>query len=358
MGEPIFFKRSAGMTVGEIEKLTGAQLRPGTDRSRRVNDVAPLDRAGPAELTFFENSKHAKAASATQADACVTTDELATHIPDFVAVLCCANPYRAFVVVARALFPDATRPSSLFEPEGTATGAHVHPTARLESGVAIDPGAVIGPRAEIGAGTVIGAGATIGADVRIGRDCSIGPGTTIGHALIGDRVIVHAGARIGQDGYGYLQGSKGHEKIPQIGRVIVQDDTEIGTNTTIDRGSFRDTVIGEGSKIDNLVQIGHNCMIGRHCILAGQVGISGSVTLGDYVMLGGKVGIADHVTIGEGAVLAAGSAVMSNIPAGAKWGGHPASPVRDWLRGVATLRSLARRDLSARAGDRTDRGGA
>jgi UDP-3-O-[3-hydroxymyristoyl] glucosamine N-acyltransferase len=356
MAEPIFFKRSAGLTVGDIEKLTGARLREGADRSLRVSDVAPLDRAGPQDLTFFESPKHAGAAAATQADACLTTERLAVHVPESLAVLYCSDPYRAFVAVARALFPDSARPSSLFEPAGIAAGAHVHPSARLESGVTIDPGVVIGPRAEIGAGTVIAAGATIGADVRIGRHCSIGPGATIGHALIGDRVIVHAGARIGQDGYGYLRGPKGHEKIPQIGRVILQDDTEIGTNTSIDRGSFRDTVIGEGSKIDNLVQIGHNCLIGRHCLLAGQVGISGSVTLGDYVMLGGKAGIADHVTVGEGAVLAAGSALMSNVPAGEKWGGHPASPARDWLRGIATLRSLARRQPSARPGSGMERG--
>jgi UDP-3-O-[3-hydroxymyristoyl] glucosamine N-acyltransferase len=356
MAEPMFFKRSAGISVGDIAELTGASPHAGADHGRRVSDVATLDRAGPQDLTFFDSRKHADAAAATQADVCLTIEQLAGLVPKSVAVLTCSDPYRAFVTVARALFPGAMRPSTLFEPAGVAAGAHVHPSARLESGVTIDPGVVIGPRAEIGAGTAIAAGATIAAEVRIGRDCSIGPGATIGHALIGDRVIVHAGARIGQDGYGYLAGPGGHEKIPQIGRVIVQDDIEIGTNTTIDRGSFRDTVIGEGSKIDNLVQIGHNCLIGRHCILAGQVGISGSVTLGDYVVLGGKVGIADHLTIGEGAVLAGGSAVLSNVPPGGRWGGHPAAPARDWMRSIVALRSLARRGSPARLRDKLDRG--
>ena len=208
----------------------------------------------------------------------------------------------------------------------------------------IDPGAVIGPRAEIGARTVIAAGACIGPDVRIGRDCAIGAGAALINALIGDRVIIHSGARIGHDGYGFTPGPKGLEKIPQVGRVIVQDDVEIGTNTTIDRGGIRDTVIGEGSKIDNLVQIGHNVTIGRHCILAGHVGISGSVTIGDYAVLGGKVGIADHVIIGEGASVTAGSGVMHDIGAGERWGGYPATTAREWMRGVALLRRLLRHD--------------
>jgi UDP-3-O-[3-hydroxymyristoyl] glucosamine N-acyltransferase len=187
--------------------------------------------------------------------------------------------------------------------------------------------------------------------VRIGRDCTIGAGAAIVHALIGDRVIIHSGARIGQDGYGYLQGQSGQEKIPQTGRVIIQDNVEVGTNTTIDRGSVRDTVIGEGSKIDNLVQIGHNVLIGRHCILAGQVGIAGSVTIGDYAVLGGQVGIADHLTIGEGAVFAAGSGVITDVGAGERWGGYPASPIREWMRGLLLLRRLMRREQPGQSKD-------
>jgi UDP-3-O-[3-hydroxymyristoyl] glucosamine N-acyltransferase len=178
--------------------------------------------------------------------------------------------------------------------------------------------------------------------VSIGRDCAIGAGVTIQHALIGDRVIIHPGARIGQDGFGYLPTPQGHQKIPQTRRVIVQDDVEIGANSTIDRGSSRDTIIGEGTKIDNLVQIGHNCTIGRHCIITSQTGISGSVKVGDYVMMGGQVGIADHYTIGDGAMLAARSGVITDVPAGARYNGWPAQPARDWLRGVAWLRRMAR----------------
>jgi UDP-3-O-[3-hydroxymyristoyl] glucosamine N-acyltransferase len=206
----------------------------------------------------------------------------------------------------------------------------------------VDPLAVIGPRAEIGAGTMIGAGCVIGPDVCIGRECAIGAGATVGYALIGDRVIIHPGARIGQDGFGYLPSPQGHQKIPQTRRVIIQDDVEIGANTTIDRGATRDTVIGEGTKIDNLVQIGHNCAIGRHCLIVSQTGISGSVTVGDFAMLGGQVGVADHLTIGAGAMLGARSGVVSHVPAGARWVGYPAEPVIQWKRGVATVRRLSR----------------
>src|SRR5690606_20431158 len=183
------------------------------------------------------------------------------------ALLLSQDPYRAYVTVARALFESELRPRSSFGARGVDPGASVHSEARLEDGVIADPGAVVGPGAEIGSGTVIGANAVIGAEVRIGRDCSIGPGATILNALVGDRVTIHPGARIGQDGFGFVPGRSGHIKVPQIGRVIVQDDVEIGAGTTIDRGAGRDTMIGEGTKIDNQVQIGHNVSIGRHCVI-------------------------------------------------------------------------------------------
>jgi UDP-3-O-[3-hydroxymyristoyl] glucosamine N-acyltransferase len=340
---PDFLRPDREFTTGEIAARTRAKLRDGDPADCRIRNVAPLDTAGPADISFLENSRYLGELATTRAAACFVSPRFETAVPRSVVSLVTPEPYRGFVAVTRALFASALRPSSLYGVTGRATASHVHHTARLEANITIDPLAVIGPQAQIGSGTVIGAGAVIGPNVCIGRDCAIGAGASIVHALLGDRVIVHPGVRIGQDGFGYVPTPRGHQKIPQIGRVIIQDDVEIGANTTIDRGGTRDTVIGEGTKIDNLVQIGHNCSIGRHCLIISQVGISGSVTLGDFVVLAGQVGVADHITIGTGAVLGARAGVMSNVPAKARWGGFPAEPGHDWKRGQAILRRMVRR---------------
>jgi UDP-3-O-[3-hydroxymyristoyl] glucosamine N-acyltransferase len=358
MTEPLFFRGGPALTLGEIVTLTGARPADGAPLDHRISNIASLQRATASELAFLENAKYAPQLSSTHAGACLVTERFASLVPQRTVPLQVAQPYRAFVLVARKLFPDALRPSSLFEAKAVAPGAFVHDSARLEHGVTVDPGAVIGPRAEIGAGTRIAAGAVIGPDVRIGRDCSIGAVASVMHALIGDRVTIHPGCRIGQDGFGFVPGPKGHVKIPQIGRVIIQDDVEIGAGTAVDRGALGDTSIGEGTKIDNLVQIAHNVSIGRHCLLAGQVGISGSVTIEDFVMLGGQVGVADHVTIGAGAMLAAKAGVMSDVPPRGRWGGAPAEPFRDFLRAIAALRRLSRAEARPRRADeRADEGG-
>jgi UDP-3-O-[3-hydroxymyristoyl] glucosamine N-acyltransferase len=308
-----------------------------------VSGIAALTEAGPYDLTFLENAKYFHQLADSQAGVCLTSARFAQACPPSMTVLIVHSPYRAFVAVAQVLFPDALRPSSAFGRTDGMDGAHIHPSAKLEAGVVVDPGAIVGPNAEIGAGSIIGAGSVIGAQVRIGRQCSIGAGATLTHALVGDRVIMHPGVRIGQDGFGYVMGGEGHQKVPQVGRVIIQDDVEIGANTTIDRGAIRDTVIGEGSKIDNLVQVGHNVVIGRHCMVIAQTGISGSVTLCDSVILGARVGVNNHVTIGEGAQIAAISIVNNDVPPGARWGGTPAKPVKAWFREMKTLERLAAR---------------
>jgi UDP-3-O-[3-hydroxymyristoyl] glucosamine N-acyltransferase len=342
MSEPLFFKPAGALTVADIATLTGAEPRPATDLGRRISNIAPLDRAGPSDLTFLDNAKFVGELATTRAGACLVGERFEKEVPGRVAALRAREPYRAFIAVACALFPAAQRPSSLFGAEGISVGATIHPAARLESGVTVDPGAVIGPGAEIGAGSVIAANAVIGPGVRIGRNCSIGAGASLMHTLVGDRVIIHPGCRIGQDGFGYLPDRSGPIKIPQTRRVIIQDGVEIGANTTIDRGGTRDTVIGEGTKIDNLVQIGHNCSIGRFCFIVSQTGISGSVDVGDYAMLGGQVGIADHLSIGAGAKLGARSGVITDVPADAQWGGFPARPFREWLKAEVLISRLVR----------------
>jgi UDP-3-O-[3-hydroxymyristoyl] glucosamine N-acyltransferase len=335
-----FFDRPSGITIARIVALTGAEPADTARLEQSITDVAPIDLAGPGDLTFIESNKYADALATTRAGVCLMLQRFEGRAPDTVVVLRTAEPYRAFVAVHSELYPQSLRPASLFETNDIAPGATIHPDARLESGITVDPGAVIGPRAEIGAGSVIAATAVIGPDVTVGRDCTIGAGCSITHALIGDRVVIHPGCRIGQDGFGYVASSGA--KVPQTGRVIIQNDVEIGAGTTIDRGGIRDTVIGEASKIDNLCQIGHNVIIGRHCIVVAMSGISGSVTIGDYAAIGGAVGLAPHLTIGEGARLVARSGVISDVPPGETWGGYPARPRLQWLREQATLARLSK----------------
>src|ERR1700730_7413398 len=328
MGKRRFFDRPAGLTVAKIILLTGAECHDAARLSHLITDVAPLELAGPNDLTFIESNKYADAFATTRAGACLMLQRFESRAPNNLILLPTEQPYRAFVDVHSELYPQSLRPTSLYETNDIAQGSTIHPTARLESGITVDPGAVIGPRAEIGAGSIIAATAVIGPDVSIGRDC-----------VIGDRVVIHPGCRIGQDGFGYIEGAE-RRKIPQTGRVIIQNDVEIGAGTTIDRGGIRDTTIGEATKIDNLCQIGHNVVIGRHCVVVAQSGLSGSVTLEDFAVLGGAVGLAPHVTIGKAARVAARSGVMGNIPAGETWGGYPARPRMQWMRQEATLSRL------------------
>jgi UDP-3-O-[3-hydroxymyristoyl] glucosamine N-acyltransferase len=261
------------------------------------------------------------------------------------------EPYRAFARALCLFYPDALRPKAALA-SAVDGPTLVHPSAILEPGATVEPGAVVGPEARIGRGTTIAAGSVIGYRVHIGRDGYIGPNASLTHALVGNHVTIHAGVAIGQDGFGFAMGKAGHLKVPQIGRVIIQDGVEIGANTTIDRGALRDTVIGEGTKIDNLVQIGHNVVIGRHCIIVAQTGISGSAELGDFVALGGQVGVVGHVKIGAGAQIAASSNVRGDVPPGVRWGGTPAKPVRLWFRELTLLQKLAeRKDLKLDQGE-------
>jgi UDP-3-O-[3-hydroxymyristoyl] glucosamine N-acyltransferase len=354
LAEFSFFQVTDGLSVADIAALTGAKPYAGADLNRRLTGIAPIDGAEPTDLAFINDNKFAGALTATKAGAVLTNERFAPHAPGHVAVLCADKPYDAFVMVARQLYRSALRPASVFGTVGIAPTASVHPTAELGDGVTVDPFAVIGPSAKVESGSLVGAHAVIGEGVRIGHDCAIGAHCTITHAHLGDRVIIHPGCHIGQDGFGYVSSAGGHVKIPQIGRVVMHDDVEIGSGTRIDRGGMRDTVIGEGTKIDNLCQIGHNCVIGKHCIIVAQSGLSGSVTIEDNVVLGPRTGIIPHITVGKGAITASRSTIYDNVPAGAVWGGFPAKPKMQWMREVLALQRLAGRGATKPRGNSSE----
>jgi UDP-3-O-[3-hydroxymyristoyl] glucosamine N-acyltransferase len=334
-----FFPPHEGMRLEDLAAALGGRLVRDISSDKPIRAVAPVYRAMPDEVCYILSRKNRHELETCQAGAVICDESLLALMPETLQVIICANPHTAFAQAGALLYPHAMRPAKLFlsQTSDVHEKAHVDPTAHLEGRVIVEPMAVIGANAWIGDGSIIGAGAIIGAGVKIGRNCSIAAGSSILCAYIGDDVIIHNGARIGQDGFGYAPARAGMEKIVQIGRVIIQNNVEIGANTTIDRGTMDDTVIGEGTKIDNQVQIGHNVRVGRHCAIVAKVGIAGSTRIGDGVQIGGAVAINGHITIGDGAQIAALSGVVSSIPRGAKYGGTPARPLKDYLRDLAEL---------------------
>jgi UDP-3-O-[3-hydroxymyristoyl] glucosamine N-acyltransferase len=336
MADPRFFTVAGPFTLADLASIAGASLANAADGARVIKDVAPLEQAGPDDITFLDNRRYLDAFAASRAGACVTAAEHAPRAPRGMALLLSEVPYMAFARIARAFYPQPA-----VEP-GIAPTAVIDPTAEIGGGTRIDAGAVIGRAARIGAGCHIGANVVVGDSVSLGDHCLVGAGASISHSIIGNRVNIYPGARIGQDGFGFASGSSGHLRIPQLGRVVIHDDVEVGANSTIDRGAGPDTVIGAGCMIDNLVQIGHNVQMGRGCVIVSQVGISGSTKLGDFVVIGGQAGLAGHLNIGAGARIAAKSGVHGHIAAGAEVGGMPAVPIRQWRRQSAMLARMGK----------------
>ena len=337
MADPRFFKRAGPFTLDALCLLSGATLLDRERGGRLFRDVAPLQTAGPEDVSFLENRRYIEAFVRSGAGAVFVDESLVDRAPPRMALLVSKEPYKAYALVARAFYPGvgviaSKAPSAIIDPK-----AEVPDDCEIGPNVVIERDARVGRRCSIGANTVIAAG------VKMGDDCRIGPNVTLSHCLIGSRVVLHPGVRIGQDGFGFAVDPKAPIKVPQLGRVLIGDDVDIGANTTIDRGSGHDTVIGAGSMIDNLVQIGHNVVLGRCCILAGQVGISGSTKLDDFVMVGGQGGLAGHLHIGTGARIAAKSGLMRDVPAGETVCGSPAVPLTEFMRQTAVLQRLAKK---------------
>jgi len=332
MADPRFFDNRGPFSAADVAAHLG--IAAPQDGAALIHDVAGLLEAGPQHVSFFEGHRAREQFAQTRAGWCLVSQKAEARDSGPVLLRCASVPH-AFA-----------RAAALFYPEHgigiEAQDVAVHPSARLDADVVIAPNVVIGRAAEIGQGTRIGAGAVIGRGVTVGANCEVGPGAYVAFAHVGDGVRIMSGARIGAPGFGFATDARGHTPIPQLGRVIVQDRAEIGANSTIDRGALGDTVIGEGTKIDNLVQVGHNTVIGRHCIIAGKVGIAGSARLGDFVIVGGAAGIGDHAVIGDGARIAALSGVWGTLEGGQDYGGMKARPVREWQREMLMLAKLAK----------------
>jgi UDP-3-O-[3-hydroxymyristoyl] glucosamine N-acyltransferase len=343
---PGFYDRAGPFSLERIAAETGATLADTERAGREAKDLRPLNAAGPEDVAFIDNPRYLPDLATTKALACFVHEKYAARVPQGTVALITPEPYRGYAKALALFYPDASHPNAGWVADHP--NPLIHPSAKLEEGVIVEAGAIIGPEAQIGSGTRIAAGALIGYRCAVGRNGYVGPRAVVTHALIGNNVIIHAGVSIGQDGFGFAMGSAGHLKVNQIGRVIIQDWVEIGANSCIDRGALRDTLIGEGTKIDNLVQIGHNVVIGRHCVLVAQVGISGSTVLEDFVVMGGQSGTVGHITLGAGARIAGNSGVTESVPRGARWGSTPARPLKQWAREVALLKWMVARFSGAK----------
>jgi UDP-3-O-[3-hydroxymyristoyl] glucosamine N-acyltransferase len=330
-GNARFFRRSGPHTLAVVAGAAGGSA---DELDLLLEGVAPLQTAGPHDVSFLENRRYACALDLTLAGAVIVHPDMAARVPAKTVAILTSEPYAAWARVAALFYPVPPVSPGIHPSAIVADGALVDPSSEVGPFCVIETGAVIGPGCRIGPSAIIGTG------VIVGRDCRIGSHVSLGYAVLGARVYIYPGARIGQEGFGFAAIKDGFLSVPQLGRVIIEDDVEVGANTTIDRGSSQDTVIGAGSRLDNLVQIGHNVVLGRCCIIVAQVGISGSTVLEDFVHVGGQAAMAGHLRIGQGAEIGAQAGVISDIGPGITVLGSPAQPKQDFFRQIARLKKL------------------
>jgi len=334
MPDPRFFKNAGPFTVGKIAETIGCELPDNSVANKVISDVGSLESANADQLSFLDNKKYISAYETTKAGVVIVHPDLADRGPKGVIHLLTPSPYRAYALAAQKFYPSPPLTPGVHEK------AFVHETVTLGDGCQVDAGA------SIAEGVNIGRNCHIGANVVIERNCTVGENSVIGASSflsfchIGTHANIHPGVRIGTRGFGFAMDQTGNVDVPQLGRVIIDDMVEIGANSTIDRGMGPDTKIGSGSKLDNLVHLGHNVTVGKGCVLVGMVGIAGSTTLGDYVIVAAKSGVAGHLNIGSGAQIAAKSGVMKDIAPGDKVGGYPAVPLKQFFKQHVFLNKL------------------
>ena len=337
-GDSRFFVRAGPHRLVDVAKIAGVAIEAG---DTLLHGVSPLQTAGPDQVSFLDNRRYVDLLATTRAGAVIVHPELAARVPSGSVALPTATPYVAWAKVAAMFFP----------PPPITPG--IHPSAIVDASATVDATAEVGPNAVIGAGVTVGARSSIGAGaviapgVIVGSDCRIGALVSLSHAVVGDRVSLSPGVKVGQEGFGFATTDRGFLAIPQLGRVIIENDVDIGANSCVDRGSTQDTVIGAGSRIDNLVQIAHNVRLGRCCVIVAQAGIAGSATLGDFVVVAAQAGLNGHITVGSKARIGAQAGVMSDLASGTDVVGSPAEPVREFFRSIATLRKLTRQPKTA-----------